>query len=76
MRLYGSLSLEQLLERHPNARIADPDALSWGKRESRLKIRPGRKQALLERLKLDEPYSFEVDGMLPIGIPIPLNVKH
>lgn len=66
--LYDPLSLEQLLERHPNARIADPDAPGWGKRESWLKIRPGRKQALFDRLKLDEPYSFEVDKMLPIGI--------
>lgn len=72
--LYDPLSLEQLLERHPNARIADPDAPGWGKRESWLKIRPGRKQALFDRLKLDEPYSFEVDNMLPIGIFPPLDV--
>lgn len=73
--LNGARSLEYLLERHPNARIADPDAPSWVKRESWLKIRPGRKHALLERLKLDEPYSFEVDSMLPICIPVPYDVK-
>ena len=64
----SSLHLKDILERHPEARIGNPNC-SYRLPECRLRIRPGRRQTLFKRLEQDMPFVREFTDMLPDAMP-------